>query len=88
MNKCESWEKLIDKFNLSRSLFFGARLVLIKSVLGSLGLYYFLIFKAPMKVIDALESIRSRFFWGLKDGAERSPGLPGKKYCLLVTKAD
>ncbi|GKD40096.1 reverse transcriptase domain, reverse transcriptase zinc-binding domain protein [Tanacetum coccineum] len=42
----------------------GGRLTLIKSVLGSLGLYYMSIFKAPDAVIKALESICASFFWG------------------------
>ncbi|GKB56549.1 hypothetical protein Tco_0912735, partial [Tanacetum coccineum] len=48
----------------SKSFSFGGRLTLIKSVLGSLGVYYFSSFKAPKKVICELESIRRKFFWG------------------------
>nr|GEV40391.1 copia protein [Tanacetum cinerariifolium] len=42
----------------------GGHLTLIKSVLGSLGIYYFSIFKAPEVVIKILESLRASFFWG------------------------
>ncbi|GKA71649.1 hypothetical protein Tco_0777788 [Tanacetum coccineum] len=42
----------------------GGRLTLIKSVLGSLGLYYMSIFKAPDAVIKSLKSIWASFFWG------------------------
>lgn len=48
----------------SKILSIGGRLTLIKSVLGSLGTYYFSIFKAPMKVLKKLEGFRSNFFWG------------------------
>lgn len=41
--------------------------MLIKSILGSLPIYYFSLFKAPQKVIELLESIRCRFFWGFKE---------------------
>ncbi|GJZ26721.1 RNA-directed DNA polymerase, eukaryota [Tanacetum coccineum] len=43
------------------------RLTLVKSVLGSLPLYYFSLFKALAFIIKTLESIRSRFFWGFDD---------------------
>lgn len=33
-------------------------------MLGSLGTYYFSIFKAPVKVLKTLESKRRRFLWG------------------------
>ncbi|KAJ9564171.1 hypothetical protein OSB04_000137 [Centaurea solstitialis] len=46
------------------SLSAGGKLTLCKSVLGSLGLYFFSLFRAPIKVIGELERIRRRFFWG------------------------
>nr|GEU65765.1 reverse transcriptase domain, reverse transcriptase zinc-binding domain protein [Tanacetum cinerariifolium] len=42
----------------------GGRLTLIKSVLGSLGIYFLSIFKALEVVIKVLESLRASFFWG------------------------
>ncbi|GKC96937.1 RNA-directed DNA polymerase, eukaryota, reverse transcriptase zinc-binding domain protein, partial [Tanacetum coccineum] len=39
-------------------------LTLIKSVLGSLGIYYLSIFRAPESVLQDLERIRANFFWG------------------------
>ncbi|GJW06418.1 putative RNA-directed DNA polymerase, eukaryota, reverse transcriptase zinc-binding domain protein, partial [Tanacetum coccineum] len=48
----------------SKTLSIGGRLTLIKSVLGSVGVYYFSTFKAPIKVINKLEGIRRNFFWG------------------------
>ncbi|KAJ9560661.1 hypothetical protein OSB04_005821 [Centaurea solstitialis] len=70
MNKATSWKPIVEKFKsrLSKwkasTLSIGGRLCLCKSVLGSLGNYYFSLYKAPMKVINALESIRCKFFWG------------------------
>ncbi|GJV81758.1 hypothetical protein Tco_1517628 [Tanacetum coccineum] len=43
---------------------FGGRLTLVKSVLGSLPLYYFSMFRVPSCVISALERIRKKIFWG------------------------
>ncbi|GJU20086.1 hypothetical protein Tco_1153428 [Tanacetum coccineum] len=48
----------------AKTLSFGGRLTLIKSVLDSLGVYYFSSFKAPISVINKLETIRRRFFLG------------------------
>nr|KAJ0209170.1 hypothetical protein LSAT_V11C400176000 [Lactuca sativa] len=46
------------------TLSFGGRLNLCKSVLSSLGSFYFSIYKAPMKVIKTVEQIHMKFFWG------------------------
>lgn len=70
MNLSKNWKPIIDKFNSKLSkwkannLSFGGRLMLVKSILGSLPLYYFSLFKAPMKVVGILECIRRRFLWG------------------------
>ncbi|GJT42188.1 putative RNA-directed DNA polymerase [Tanacetum coccineum] len=67
------WQGIIDRFRdrlsswKAKSLSVGGRLTLIKSVLGSLPIYFLSLYKAPLKVIKALESIRCRFFWGLKE---------------------
>nr|GEU96458.1 RNA-directed DNA polymerase, eukaryota, reverse transcriptase zinc-binding domain protein [Tanacetum cinerariifolium] len=42
----------------------GGHLTLIKAMLGSLGIYYLSIFKAPEAILNTLEILRSRFFWG------------------------
>ncbi|GKB69283.1 putative RNA-directed DNA polymerase, eukaryota, reverse transcriptase zinc-binding domain protein [Tanacetum coccineum] len=70
MSRCHHWNKIVERFQKrlskwkSKSLSFGGRLTLIKSVLGSLGVYYFSTFKAPKKIISTLETIRRKFFWG------------------------
>ncbi|GJV46188.1 putative RNA-directed DNA polymerase, eukaryota, reverse transcriptase zinc-binding domain protein [Tanacetum coccineum] len=46
----------------ARNLSIGGRLTLVKFVLDSLPIYYLSLFKAPLKVINILESIRCRFF--------------------------
>ncbi|GJT51014.1 putative RNA-directed DNA polymerase [Tanacetum coccineum] len=68
MSRCINWIPLVERFQkqLSKwkvnSLSFGGRLTLNKSVLGSLGVYYFSTFKSPKKSINKLEGIRRRFF--------------------------
>ncbi|GJW73546.1 putative RNA-directed DNA polymerase, eukaryota, reverse transcriptase zinc-binding domain protein [Tanacetum coccineum] len=70
MSRSLNWNPLIERFlkRLTRwkanSLSFGGRLTLAKSVLGSLGVYFFSTFKAPKMIIKKLESIRRKFFWG------------------------
>lgn len=64
------WNPIVEKFQAKLSkwkentLSFGGRLTLCKSVLSSLGSFYFSLFKAPVKVIKRLERIRMRFFRG------------------------
>ncbi|XP_071715315.1 uncharacterized protein [Rutidosis leptorrhynchoides] len=70
MNKLNSWDPVLEKFKNRLaswkigSLSFGGRLVLIKSVLNSLPLYYFSLFRAPPRVLKSLEKVRRAFFWG------------------------
>ncbi|GJS41117.1 RNA-directed DNA polymerase, eukaryota, reverse transcriptase zinc-binding domain protein [Tanacetum coccineum] len=70
MSRCHHWTPLVDRFHKwlstwkSKSLSIGGRLTPNKSVLGSLGVYYFSTYKAPKKIINKLESIRRNFFWG------------------------
>ncbi|GJR02216.1 putative RNA-directed DNA polymerase, eukaryota, reverse transcriptase zinc-binding domain protein [Tanacetum coccineum] len=70
MSRCANWTPIINRFHnrlsmwKAKTLSFGGRLTLIKSVLGSLGVYYFSSFKAPISIINKLETIRRRFFRG------------------------
>ncbi|KAJ0805638.1 putative RNA-directed DNA polymerase [Helianthus annuus] len=70
MNRVNNWEPVIDTFRsrLSKwkadSLSIGGRIILIKSVLESLPTYYLSLFKAPVAVVDKLESMIKRFLWG------------------------
>nr|GEV36721.1 hypothetical protein [Tanacetum cinerariifolium] len=65
-----NWTTLIDRFLAKLSAWkanlfsIGGRLTLIKAILGSLGMYYFSIFKVPESILKNLESIRALFFWG------------------------
>ncbi|XP_071734239.1 uncharacterized protein [Rutidosis leptorrhynchoides] len=70
MKRKSSWSTLIDKFHSKMAswkvnlLSSGGRLTLIKSVMGSLGIYWMSMFKCPESILKHLESIRSQFFWG------------------------
>ncbi|GJS16762.1 hypothetical protein Tco_0411234, partial [Tanacetum coccineum] len=70
MKYIASWKTLVDRFHMRLSSWKGnllsirGRLTLIKSVLGSLGIYYLSIFRAPESVLQDLERIRAKNFWG------------------------
>ncbi|GJS83722.1 hypothetical protein Tco_1415023 [Tanacetum coccineum] len=90
LSKCSNWFDVIDSFTKclsswkSKCLSIGGRLTLTKTVLGSLPLYYFSIFRAPIKVFNKLESIRSRFFWGIKDGVKGISWVKWNKVCANI----
>ncbi|PWA54956.1 RNA-directed DNA polymerase, eukaryota, Reverse transcriptase zinc-binding domain protein [Artemisia annua] len=73
MHKSEGWGEvkscMTNRLSVwkSKLLSIGGRSVLAKAVLGSLPLYYLSLFRAPINVIDSLERMRSRFFWGFKE---------------------
>ncbi|XP_071687047.1 uncharacterized protein [Rutidosis leptorrhynchoides] len=70
MNKKTNWKPVLDKFEKrladwkARAMSFGGRLTLVNSILNSLPLYYFSLFRAPSSVLKKLESVRRIFFWG------------------------
>ncbi|GJZ76719.1 putative RNA-directed DNA polymerase, eukaryota, reverse transcriptase zinc-binding domain protein [Tanacetum coccineum] len=88
MNLTSSWQILIDRFQKRLSswkanlLSIGGRLTLIKVVLGSLGIYHFSIFKAPETILNTMESLRSRFFWG---GSQDSKNMAWVKWSQVLS---
>ncbi|CAL1388707.1 unnamed protein product [Linum trigynum] len=61
-----SYQKRLDSWS-SRYLSSAGRLVLINSVLSSLEVYYFSLFKAPKTVINNLERVQRNFLWSGTD---------------------
>ena len=70
MNRISHWQGFVDRFQTKLSswkaslLSIGGRLTLIKSILGSIGIYYMSIFKTPVWIFNQLESLRAKFFLG------------------------
>ena len=68
MRRESAWRPVIEKFKKkltdwkAKTMSFGGRLTLVKSVLGSLPLYYFSLFRVPSCVINQLERVRRDFF--------------------------
>ena len=61
-------------------LLFGARLILLKSVLSSLLVYFLSFFTAPTGIISSIESLFKFFFWGVVRMLEKLLGLTGTLY--------
>ncbi|GKC26720.1 putative RNA-directed DNA polymerase, eukaryota, reverse transcriptase zinc-binding domain protein [Tanacetum coccineum] len=85
-----NWKPLVDKFRLKLSnlLSYGGRLTLIKAVLGSLGIYFFSLFKAPVAVLKALESARASFFFFPGGGSTDSKKLSWVKWSNVFASLD
>ncbi|KAL4589632.1 hypothetical protein LXL04_002540 [Taraxacum kok-saghyz] len=70
MARLKGWDRLVDKFKVKlsrwkvKALSIGGREVLIRSVLGGLGIYFLSLYVMPVQIAKRLESIRARFFWG------------------------
>ncbi|GJR98994.1 RNA-directed DNA polymerase, eukaryota, reverse transcriptase zinc-binding domain protein [Tanacetum coccineum] len=70
MSRVNEWNEVVEKVKnrLSKwkvkALSIGGRLTLLKSVLGSIPIFYMSIYRAPSRVLKILESIRNQFFNG------------------------
>lgn len=70
MKLYKNWQPVLDLVENRLSLWkannlsIGGRLTLLRSVFECLPVYYFSIFKAPVRVINKLEGLRRRFLWG------------------------
>ncbi|XP_016168118.1 uncharacterized protein LOC107610598 [Arachis ipaensis] len=82
----KAWKPVIDKVEEKLSLWKAkvlskvGKLVLIKSVINSLPIYYLSLYKKPAAVAKKLISLQWRFFWGKEDGR---PGLTLVKWKMI-----
>nr|GEV81091.1 RNA-directed DNA polymerase, eukaryota [Tanacetum cinerariifolium] len=90
MSMMHLWNETVDKVKkrLSKwkmnTLSIGCLLTLIKSVLSSTPLYHLSLFKAPMGVLNYIESLRSHFFNGHDIKSKKATWVNWKK--ALVAK--
>ena len=67
--KLSFWKPVVDRIRARLSLWnyqflsFGGRLVLLKSVMSSLPVYFLFFFKAPTGTISSIESIFNKIAW-------------------------
>ncbi|GJX31581.1 RNA-directed DNA polymerase, eukaryota, reverse transcriptase zinc-binding domain protein [Tanacetum coccineum] len=85
MSRVESWKEVIDKVEsrLSKwkmhALSIGGRLTLLKSVLGSIPIFYMSIYRVPSSVLQKMESIRCNFFNGHEVGSRKASWIKWNK---------
>nr|GEY87991.1 reverse transcriptase domain, reverse transcriptase zinc-binding domain protein [Tanacetum cinerariifolium]GEZ40503.1 reverse transcriptase domain, reverse transcriptase zinc-binding domain protein [Tanacetum cinerariifolium] len=88
MKRSNAWRPVIENFKKrlsdwkAKTMSYGGRLTLVKSVLGSLPLYYFLMFRVPSCMIKSLERIHKDFFWG---GVGEGKRLPWVKWDSVIS---
>ena len=89
--KLQLWYSLVERIcrRLSgwkcKNLSLGGRLVLLKSVLSSIPVYFLSFFKAPSGIISTLDSLFINFFWG---GGEDFRKLSWTKWDTICLKRD
>ncbi|XP_057746334.1 uncharacterized protein LOC130965582 [Arachis stenosperma] len=82
----KTWKSIIDKVEAKLSLWKAkvlnkaGKLVLIKSVLNSLPMYYLSLYKMPKAVADKLIALQRQFLWCKEDGTY---GIPLVKWELV-----
>nr|GEU98106.1 hypothetical protein [Tanacetum cinerariifolium] len=78
MAQINTWRDTMEKVKKRLSnwkmniLSIGGRLTLVKSVLGSMPLYQFSLFKVPMGVLNYIETLRSRFLNGCANNNKKA----------------
>nr|GEV41620.1 RNA-directed DNA polymerase, eukaryota [Tanacetum cinerariifolium] len=88
MSRKQSWSDIVErvKKRLSKwkmqTLSIGGRLSLVKSVLGSMPIFNFSIFKVPRCVLRELEGIRRQFFNGHESNSKKATRVNWKKDLL------
>ena len=75
--KTNEWKWLITNFEKRinhwtyRMLSLGGRVVLIRSVLSSIVVYWFALMRIPSSILNTLHIIIFSFLWGSSDGHQR-----------------
>ena len=86
--KLDFWKPLLNSIhsrlsNWKRKLLsFGGRLILLKSVLSSLPVYFLSFFKAPTGIISSIESIFLKKYWGGGEDIRKIAWVDWNSVCL------
>nr|GEX57662.1 RNA-directed DNA polymerase, eukaryota [Tanacetum cinerariifolium] len=92
MSSIRAWDETVNKLKLRlsswklKTLSIGGRLTLLKSVLGSTPFYNMSLFKVPKAVLKSMESIRRKFFNGIRDGEKKIAWVSWSK--VLASKSN
>nr|GEY10762.1 RNA-directed DNA polymerase, eukaryota [Tanacetum cinerariifolium] len=92
MSSIRAWDETVNKLKLRlsswklKTLSIGGRLTLLKSVLGSTPIYNMSLFKVPKAVFKSMESIRRKFFNGIRDGEKKIAWVSWSK--VLASKSN
>lgn len=76
-NRKVTWQLVIDKIRnrlvswSSSHLSLGGKIILLKSVLFALPVYYLSFFKVSVGVANVIESMFQRFLWGSSDNLRK-----------------
>jgi len=88
MRRCNFWQLVLDRIVSQLSMWknkflsFGGRLILLKSVMSSLPVYFLSFFKAPTSIISTFTFILKRFFWGSGEDFRKIAWVDWVSFCL------
>jgi len=86
--KLQFWQPLVERIRnrLSgwkcKNLSMGGRLILLKSVLSSIPVYFLSFFKAPSGIISTLDSLFINFLWGGSEDVRKLSWIKWDTVCL------
>lgn len=90
--RVETWLPLVNMFKAKLSswqnkfLSLGGRIVLLKSVISSLPIYYFSFYLAPVSILNKLKSLQLNFLWGGSLENRKTAWIKWDKICLPKSK--
>ncbi|KAK1316063.1 hypothetical protein QJS10_CPA05g01626 [Acorus calamus] len=87
--KKEDWDPLVERFQRrlagwkGKLLSYGGRLTLLQAVLSALPLFFLLVFRISVGVLDRIETLRRRFLWqGTQEGTAKPHLVKWSTVCL------
>lgn len=77
-NRIQGWQ--------GKLLSYGGKAVMIKAVLHSLPLYLLSAVSPPKTILNQVEKIIARFYWGSDDGSKKYHWKSWKDLCFWIQK--
>lgn len=91
LRRIKTWSLMVDKFKSMlalwrwRFMYFAGRITLINLILSSLPIFFFLYYKAPVRIWKDIDKIRQQFLWG---GSEAKSKIHWLKWDLVCRAKD